>query len=82
MNIRYPANAQRARAQGRVFVSFVVCEDGSLCDHEVVKSTGNQDLDKEAVRVVKQMKNNWTPSEIRGRKVRTKYNLPVNFTLQ
>lgn len=81
MNIRYPANAHRARAQGRVFVSFVVCEDGSLCDHEVAKSAGNQDLDKEAVRVVKQMKN-WTPGEIRGRKVRVKYNLPVNFTLE
>jgi TonB family protein len=81
-NIRYPADAQRARAQGRVFISFVVCEDGSLCDHEVVKSAGNQDLDNEALRVVKQMNGKWTPGVQRGRKVRVKYNLPVNFTFQ
>jgi len=28
MNIRYPIDAMRRQAQGRVFVSFVVCEDG------------------------------------------------------
>ena len=82
MNIRYPIDAMRSRAQGRVFVSFVVCEDGSLCEHEVIKSAGNRDLDSEALRVVKQMKNNWTPGTQRGRKVRVKYNLPVNFTFQ
>ena len=82
MNIRYPIDAQRQRAQGRVFISFVVCEDGSLCEHDVIKSAGNRDLDQEALRIVKQMKNVWTPGEIRGRKVRVKYNLPVNFTLE
>ncbi len=82
MNIRYPIDAMRSRAQGRVFVSFVVCEDGSLCDHAVIKSAGNRSLDQEALRVVKQMKNNWKPGVERGRPVRVKYNLPVNFTFQ
>lgn len=68
MNIRYPIDAMRRQAQGRVFVSFVVCEDGSLCKYGVIKGAGNRGLDREALRVVKQMKNNWTPGVQRGRK--------------
>ena len=78
--LRYPADAQRARAQGRVFVSFVVCTDGTLCDYEVKQSV-HPDLDREAVRVVKAMSGNWKPGVQRGQKVRTTYNLPINFTL-
>ena len=79
--LRYPADAQRARAQGRVFISFVVCTDGTLCDYEVLKGV-HPELDQEAVRVVKAMSGRWKPGIQRGQKVRVKYNLPVNFTLQ
>ncbi len=79
-NISYPAEAQRTRVQGRVFVSFVVCTDGSLCDYEIVKSL-SPDVDKEALRVVKAMSGKWTPGYRRGEAVRVKYNLPINFTL-
>lgn len=80
-NLRYPIDAQRARAQGKVLVSFVVCTDGTLCDYEVVKRV-NPSLDQEAVRVVKAMSGQWKPGVQRGRKVRVKYSLPVNFTLE
>jgi TonB family protein len=80
-NLRYPADAQRARAQGKVFVSFVVCTDGTLCDYEVMKSA-HPELDQEAVRVVKAMSGRWKSGTQRGQKVRVKYNLPINFTLQ
>lgn len=80
-NLRYPADAQRARAQGRVFVSFVVCQDGTLCDYEVTKGV-QPDLDQEAVRVVKAMSGRWKPGFQRGQPVRVRYNLPINFTLQ
>lgn len=80
-NLRYPIEAQRAGVQGRVFVSFVVCTDGSLCDYEVLKGVNN-DVDQEAVRVVKAMNGRWKPGIQRGEKVRVKYNLPINFTLQ
>ncbi|GAB2564906.1 energy transducer TonB [Spirosoma areae] len=79
-NLRYPANAQRARTQGKVFVSFTVCTDGTLCDYQVVKGA-HPDLDQEAVRVVKQMSGRWKPGVQRGEKVRVKYNLPINFSL-
>lgn len=80
-NLRYPAEAQRARVQGQVFISFVVCTDGSLCDYEVIKSV-DPTVDQEALRVVKAMSGRWKPGVQRGEKVRVKYNLPINFTLQ
>ena len=79
-NLQYPRRAQQLGAQGKVFVSFVVCTDGTLCDYEVLKSV-QSDLDFEAVRVVKKMSGKWKPGVQRGQKVRVKYNLPVNFSL-
>ena len=79
-NLSYPVTAQKARVQGMVIVSFVVCTDGTLCDYEVVKSV-QPDLDREAMRVVKKMSGRWKAGILRGEKVRVKYNLPINFTL-
>ena len=79
-NLSYPVSAQKAGAQGRVFVSFVVCTDGTLCDYEVLKGV-QPDLDREAVRVIQKMNGKWKPGFQRGQKVRVKYNLPINFTL-
>ncbi|GAB3995757.1 hypothetical protein GCM10028807_36740 [Spirosoma daeguense] len=79
-NLSYPVSAQKMGVQGKVFVSFVVCTDGTLCDYEVVQSV-QPDLDKEALRVVKEMSGKWKPGVQRGQKVRVKYNLPINFSL-
>ncbi|WP_421828300.1 TonB family protein [Larkinella sp.] len=80
-NLHYPEYAARANIQGKVFVSFVVCEDGSLCDYDILKSV-HSTVDKEALRVVKASNGKWKPGSIRGRRVRVKYNLPLNFALQ
>ena len=80
-NIRYPISAAKNGVKGRVFLSFVVCEDGSLCDYKVDKSAG-RDLDTEALRVVKKMNGLWEPGAIRGNNVRVKYHLPINFEMQ
>ena len=80
-NIRYPSDASRKGISGKVLLSFTVCEDGSLCDYNVEKGIA-KDIDEEALRVVKKMSGKWEPGEMRGQKVRVKYNLPVNFQLQ
>lgn len=80
-NINYPPDAAKMGISGKVFISFVVCEDGSLCDYKLIKGV-RDDIDHEALRVVKRMSGRWKPGEIRGQKVRVKYNLPVNFALQ
>ncbi|UFH56037.1 TonB family protein [Spirosoma sp. KNUC1025] len=80
-NLHYPVNAQRARIQGMVFVSFFVHADGSLSDYEIVRSV-NPDLDQEAIRVVKRMSGRWV-SRLPGRQnAHVKFNLPINFRLQ
>lgn len=80
-NIKYPKEASRKNISGKVFISFVVCEDGSLCDYELLKGIGGG-CDEEAMRVVKRMSGKWLPGSERGQKVRVKYNLPVIFLLQ
>ena len=73
--------AQENGIQGRVICQFVVNKDGSIVDVEVVRSGGDASLDKEAVRVIKSMPK-WKPGKQRGKAVRVKYTVPVNFKLQ
>lgn len=79
-NIKYPAEASRNNISGKVYLSFIVCEDGSLCDYQVMKGIGNG-CDEEALRVVKAMSGKWQPGLRYGKKVRVKYNLPISFVL-
>ena len=80
-NVKYPVIAQENGIQGRVICQFVVNRDGSIVDVEVVRSGGDPSLDKEAVRVIKSMPK-WKPGKQRGKAVRVKYTVPVNFKLQ
>ena len=80
-NVKYPAIAQENGIQGRVICQFVVNKDGAIVDVEVVRSGGDASLDKEAVRVIKSMPK-WKPGKQRGKAVRVKYTVPVNFRLQ
>ena len=80
-NVKYPVIAQENGIQGRVICQFTINKDGSIVDVEVVRSGGDPSLDKEAVRVIKSMPK-WNPGKQRGKPVRVKYTVPVNFKLQ
>ena len=79
-NIRYPAIAMGNNQQGRVILQYVVDVTGEIVDITIVRSSGFPLLDKEAIRVV-QLMPNWIPGEQDGRKVRTRFTLPVVFRL-
>ena len=79
-SIKYPSISQENGVQGRVIVQFVVNKDGSIVDPVVIRSVDPY-LDKEALRVVKAMPK-WKPGEQRGKTVRVKFTLPVQFRLQ
>ena len=79
-NIHYPAVAAENGVQGRVVVGFVVERDGSITDVNVMRSV-DPSLDREAVRVVKNMPR-WIPGKQNGSAVRVKYQVPVTFRLQ
>lgn len=78
-NLNYPQDALDAEIEGRVFIHFTVDKDGSIEDIEVIRSV-HPSLDKEAVRVVKNMPK-WEPAEAFGKKVKSAFTLPVNFKL-
>ena len=79
-NIKYPVVAEENGVQGRVVCTFVVERDGSITDVKVVRGV-DPSLDKEAVRVLKQMPH-WIPGKQNGSAVRVKYTVPVTFRLQ
>ena len=78
--IRYPAIAAENGVQGRVTVQFVVNRDGSIVDAQVLRGVDPY-LDKEALRVINSMPK-WKPGMQRGKPVRVRYTVPVNFRLQ
>ncbi len=78
-NIQYPKDAEKAKLQGRVIVTFVVKKDGSITDAKVVKSVAPS-LDAEALRVINAMPN-WTPGRQGGQPVNVKYTVPLTFRL-
>ena len=80
-NVKYPVIAQENGIQGRVICQFVVNKDGSIVDVVAVRSSGEPSLDKEAIRVIQSMPK-WKPGKQRGKPVRVKYTVPVNFRLQ
>ena len=80
-NVKYPVIAQENGIQGKVICQFTVNKDGSIVDIQVVRSAGDKSLDKEAVRVIQSMPK-WKPGKQRGKPVRVKYTVPVNFKLQ
>ena len=79
-NVKYPPIAQENGIQGKVVVQFVVAKDGKIEEVEVLRSGGDPSLDKEAVRVIKSMPR-WEPGKRRGKPIRVKYTVPVNFRL-
>jgi len=78
--IRYPVIAQENNIQGRVICSFVVNRDGSVVDVTVERGV-DPSLDKEAVRVVSNLPK-WKPGMQRGKPVRVRFTVPINFRLQ
>ena len=79
-NVKYPADAEKQKIEGRVLVSFVVNTDGSITDISVERKAFPS-LDAEAVRVISGMPK-WIPGEQKGKKVRVKYTVPLNFRLK
>lgn len=79
-NIKYPAEAQKAKAQGRVVIQFIVDTEGNIIEPKVIQSVDPL-LDAEAIRLIAIMPK-WEPGMQRGRVVNVKYTVPIVFRLQ
>jgi len=77
-SIRYPEMARRAGIEGRVYVQFIVDENGNVVDPQIIRGIGGG-ADEEALRVVSEAE--FKPGMQRGQPVRVQYSLPIFFRL-
>ncbi len=78
--LRYPRAAVEQGIQGRVLVDFVIDEKGKVTEVEAVRSS-HPLLEEEALRVIKASPD-WKPGKIRGKKVKSRISLNVEFRLE
>lgn len=79
-HIQYPQNAYDSHIQGRVFVRFLVKEDGSVVDAKIVESIFPL-LDEEALRVVTTLPK-FNPAILDGKAFEYWFTIPITFRLE
>jgi TonB family protein len=79
-NIKYPAEMRAKKIQGKVFISFIVEEDGSLSNIKILKEPG-YGSGKEAARVLS-LSPKWEPGMQKNKRVRVAYTMPISFSLK
>lgn len=77
--LQYPKQARKLGIQGRVYVQFIVNEDGTLSDFQPIKGIG-AGCDEAAVAALSQEKA-WKAPMQRGKKVKQRIVLPITFKL-
>ena len=65
--------------KGKVFIQFIVEEDGSLSDIKAVRDLGHGTAE-EAIRVLK-LSEKWKPGILDGKPVRVRYTLPIDINI-
>lgn len=83
-HVEYPQQAIDDNKAGVVRVSYVVDENGKVMNAKVINANGDKagaGLDQEAVRVVNNMPA-WKPGKVKGKNVKTRLELPINFQLE
>lgn len=79
-NLEYPEAARENEIQGRVFVGFIVEEDGSVSNVKILRGIG-YGCDEEAIRLVNSLPK-FKPGKQRGKPIRVHYTLPIVFELK
>ena len=72
-NLKYPEKCRQSKVQGRVTLQFTITEKGEVTDVRVLRGV-NEELDKEALRVVSASPR-WTPGKDKNGNI-----VPVIFT--
>lgn len=78
-HISYPRQAIKSGVEGRVFIKFVVNENGTVSDPEIMKDIG-AGCGEAAIEAIKKVK--FTPGQHNGQTVKVQYALPVTFKLK
>ena len=76
----YPYHAYKNHIQGRVLCSFIVGTDGRVSDVRVIRSAGDESLNREAIRVISKMPK-WSVGKVNDHAVPVRVVLPIAFRL-
>lgn len=77
--IIYPEEARKNGIQGKVYVTFVVDEQGKVTNAKIERGI-EASLDQESLRVVNGLKT-WNPGKEKGKVVKVAYTIPINYAL-
>jgi len=78
-NLQYPSEAKKKGIEGIVYVAFIVNNDGTVSNAEILRGIGGG-CDEEALKVVKNSPK-WDPGIQRDQKVNVKMRIPIRFAL-
>ena len=80
-NIRYPQEAKDNNEQGTVYVKFIVDNTGKVTKPSIVRGSGSDALDEEAIRVVNTIPD-FTPGRQHGQNVAVSLVMPIKFAME
>jgi len=78
--VKYPAEAKEKGLQGKVYITFIVNEQGKIEQSKVARGIDPL-LDKEALRVLNELDKTWQAGKQKGKAVKVSYTVPINFAL-
>lgn len=78
--VEYPSRCKRAGIEGRVFLNFVVDEQGNVSNVQVTRGIGDA-CDQAAVEAIKKHAK-FRPGRQRGKPVKVRFSLSILFRLQ
>lgn len=78
-NHKYPEEARKNKIEGKVVVQFIINEDGTCSNFEVIKGIG-YGCDEAAVEAFKKMPK-WIPGQVNGKPVKVRSQMAYNYKL-
>ncbi|MBN2542897.1 energy transducer TonB [bacterium] len=75
----YPDFARRSETEGAVMVEIIIDTDGSVESARVIQARPKGFFEEAAIKAAKQWK--FTPAEQRGKPVKVRYQIPIEFKL-
>jgi len=80
-NIKYPTQSYQAGVKGTVYVAFFIEPSGHAFGHRILRGI-SEELNQEALRVVKLIPDDWIAGILDGKPVTAQYHIPVRFSIK
>jgi len=80
-NLVYPEAAKAYGIGGVAQVYFIVSVDGKISDVSISRTSGNTDLDNEAIRVIRKCSGRFNPAKLNGKAVKAPCSIPITFEI-